>query len=342
MKFDATLLSFNLSEIPAYAKAAEALGFDGFWLAETQTDPFLGLTLAAAHTQKMDLGTGIAVAFPRSPTVTAMMAWNIAKMANGRFHLGLGSQVKAHNVLRYGVKWEKPIKKMRETIQAIRAVWHCWQTGEPLDYVGEFFKLQLMTPFFNPGPIDNPNIPIYISAVNKQMLRLSGEECDGVLLHALHSVPYIQEFALPHIETGLAKRGLKREDFQVTTAVFAIPTDNSDYAAWAKNFAKQQISFYLSTPAYRVVAEMHGWQETAQQLSQMARSNQWADMPALITDDILDVIAVTGTWTDLPAFVQQKYEGLLDRVSYYLPFIPGENIKGWQDTIHGFKTNSDL
>ena len=336
MKFDATLLSFDLADVPTYAQAAEALGFDGFWLAETQADPFLGLVLAAEHTQRMALGSGIAVAFPRSPTVTAMMAWNIAKMANGRFHLGLGSQVKAHNVLRYGVQWEKPIKKMRETIQAIRAVWHCWQTGEPLDYVGEFFKLQLMTPFFNPGPIDHPDIPIYISAVNEQMLRLAGEECDGVLLHALHSVPYIEEYALPHIETGLAKRGLKRADFGVTTAVFAIPTDDPTYAAWAKAHAQQQISFYLSTPAYRVLADMHGWQATARELSQMARSNQWAAMPALITDDILDTIAVTGTWADLPAIIQQKYGSLLDRVSYYLPFDPNENQAGWQATIKSF------
>ncbi len=336
MKFDATLLSFDLADIPAYTQAIETLGFDGLWLAETQADPFLGLVLAAEHAQKMELGTGIAVAFPRSPTVTAMMAWNIAKMANGRFHLGLGSQVKAHNVLRYGVQWEKPIKKMRETIQAIRAVWHCWQTGAPLDYVGEFFKLQLMTPFFNPGPIDNPHIPIYISAVNEQMLRLAGEECDGVLLHALHTVPYIESYALPHIESGLAKRGLTREDFGVTTAVFAIPTDDPPYAAWARAYAQQQISFYLSTPAYRIVAEMHGWQATAHELSLMARSNQWAAMPSLITDDMLDIIAVSGAWAELPILIHQKYGSLLDRVSYYLPFIPTENQAGWQATIKSF------
>jgi len=337
MKFDVTLLSFDLSDIPAYARAAEALGFDGFWLAETQADPFLGLALAAEHTQSIELGTAIAVAFPRSPTVTAMMAWNIARLANGRFHLGLGSQVKAHNVLRYGVPWEKPVKKMRETIEAVRAVWRCWQTGEPLDYVGEFFKLQLMTPFFNPGPIDKPHILIYLSAVNEQMLQLAGQTADGVMLHALHSVPYIQDYALPHIEKGLAKRGAAREGFSMVTAVFAIPTDKPQYAAWAKAHAKQQISFYLSTPAYRVLADLHGWQDTARQLSQMARANQWTAMPDLITDEILDVIAVTGTWAELPGIIMGKYGSLLDRVSYYLPFIPGENDAGWQASIQGFQ-----
>lgn len=338
MKFDLTLLSFTLDEMAMYAQAAERLGFDGFWLAETKGDPFLGLTLAAEHSRRMTLGTAIAVAFPRSPTTTAYIAWDLARFSNGRFTLGLGSQVKAHNVLRYGVKWEKPIKKMRETIQAIRACWDCWQNDKPLDYVGEFFKLQLMTPFFNPGPIEHPDIPIYVSAVNEQMLRLAGEECDGVHLHALHSVRYIEEFALPHIEAGRAKRGKGREGFGVVTAVFAIPTDDPTYATWAENYAKQQISFYLSTPAYRVIADLHGWQETADQLSQLARSGQWAAMPTLINDDILDTLAVRGTWADLPAIVQAKYGNLLDRVGYYLPFTPGENEAGWQATIAGFKS----
>lgn len=337
MKFDVTLLSFALEEIPAHVQAAERLGFDGLWMAETKGDPFLGLTLAAEHSRRLELGTAIAVAFPRSPTTTAYMAWDLARFSNGRFILGLGSQVKAHNVLRYGVKWEKPIKKMRETIRAIRALWHCWQTGEPLDFVGEFFKLQLMTPFFNPGPIAQPNIPIYVSAVNEQMLRLAGEECDGVHLHALHSVRYIEEFALPHIEAGLAKRGKTRADFALNTAVFAIPTDDPPYAAWAESHAKQQISFYLSTPAYRVVADLHGWQDVAQELSQMARSNQWAAMPDLINDEILETLAVTGTWAELPGIIAGKYGRLLDRVGYYLPFTPGENETGWQASIAAFK-----
>ena len=337
MKFDVTLLSFALEEIPAHVQAAERLGFDGLWMAETKGDPFLGLTLAAEHSRRLELGTTIAVAFPRSPTTTAYMAWDLARFSNGRFILGLGSQVKAHNVLRYGVKWEKPIKKMRETIRAIRALWHCWQTGEPLDFVGEFFKLQLMTPFFNPGPIAQPHIPIYVSAVNEQMLRLAGEECDGVHLHALHSVRYIEEFALPHIEAGLAKRGKTRADFALNTAVFAIPTDDPTYAAWAESHAKQQISFYLSTPAYRVVADLHGWQDVAQELSQMARSNQWAAMPDLINDEILETLAVTGTWAELPGIIAGKYGRLLDRVGYYLPFTPGENETGWQASITAFK-----
>ncbi|MCP4362949.1 MAG: TIGR03617 family F420-dependent LLM class oxidoreductase [Chloroflexi bacterium] len=322
----------------AFAQSAENIGFDGLWTAETNHDAFLPLALAAEHSQQMDLGTAIAVAFPRSPTILAQIAWDLAKYSNGRFILGLGPQVKAHNVLRLGTKWEKPVKKMRETIQAIHALWDCWQDGKPLDFEGEFFLLKLMTPFFNPGPIDVPKPPIYIAAVNKNMLRLAGELCDGAHLHVIHSVKYFDEFAFPHIEAGMAKNGRKRADFSATTSIFAIPTDDPEYAQWAEDFVKQQISFYMSTPAYRVLAQLHGWEDIAKTLSQMARNGRWDDMPALINDDILDIIAVTGTWAELPHIIHQKYGSRLDRVSYYLPYIPGQNEDSWRASIEEFKS----
>lgn len=337
MKFDVTLLVHDLAEMPAYTQAAEALGFDGLWTAETNHDVFLPLALAAEHSQRLNLGTAIAVAFPRTPTMLAYIAWDLAKYSHGRFILGLGPQVKAHNVLRLGTKWEKPIKKMRETIQAIHALWDCWQNDTPLDFYGEFFTLQLMTPFFNPGPIDYPKPPIYIAAVNRQMLQLAGELCDGVHLHAIHSIKYFDEFALPHLETGRAKSGRRREDFSNSTAVFTIPTDDPEYAAWAEEFVKQQISFYMSTPAYRVLAELHGWLPVAKELSELARNGRWAEMPTLINDDILDTIAVRGTWAELPQLIHKKYGSRIDRISYYLPYVPGQNEDGWRATIAAFK-----
>ena len=337
MKFDVTLLSHDLNEMAHFAQTAESLGFDGLWTAETSRDPFFPLLLGAEHSQKLQLGTAIAVAFPRSPAILAHMAWDLARFSNGRFMLGLGTQVKAHNVLRLGPRWEKPLKQMRETILAIRAFWDCWQNGGPLDFAGEYFKLQLMTPFFNPGPIANPHIPIYIAAVNKGMLSLAGELCDGVHIHALHSAKYLEEFALPHIEAGLQRNGRTRDDISLNTAVFAIPTDDPDYAQWAENHVKQQLSFYMSTPAYRVILEMHGWEATSRQLGDMARSGQWGEMPNLITDEMLDVMAVRGTWAELPGIIHTKYGNLLDRVSYYLPFVPGENEVGWQATIDNFR-----
>ena len=337
MKFDATLLTYSLDDIAKTTESVNQLGFDGLWVAETTTDPFMALTLAAEHSDSMNLGTGIAVTFPRSPATLAYIGWNLAQFSKGRFIMGLGTQVRAHNERRFGVKWEKPVKKMRETIIAMRAIWHCWQNGTKLDVQGEFFNLNLMSPFFNPGPHDYPDVPIYIAAVNKLMLRLAGEQCDGVLLHAIHSPTYINDFALPHIEAGMAKTGRTRENFTITTAVFAVPTDDPKEAQMAEAFVKQQISFYLSTPAYRIITEIHGWEETAFKLSKMARNGEWKDMPALINDDILDTLAISGKWAELPNIVHERYGDTLNRISYYLPFVPGQNDAGWQDSINEFK-----
>lgn len=337
MKIDVTFLQPKLEQMPAYAAAAEALGFDGFWVAETTGDPFLNLTLAAEHSRRMTLGTAIAVAFPRSPATLAYLAWDLQRFSRGRFVLGLGTQVKAHNVLRFGVKWEKPVKKLRETIEAIRAFWDCWQHGTPLDYTGEFFKLMLMTPFFDPGPIDFPRPPIYIAAVNEQMLRLAGSHGDGVHIHALHTVRYLRELALPAIEAGLAHSGRTRSDFIVNTTVFAVPTDDPAEARAAEANVRQQLSFYMSTPAYQSVLELHGWEAIGDRLGQMARSGQWDEMGKLISDEMLDTFAVTGSWTELPGLIRARYGDLLDRVSYYLPYEPGRNDAAWSATIGGFK-----
>jgi probable F420-dependent oxidoreductase len=245
--------------------------------------------------------------------------------------------VKAHNVLRFGVKWEKPVKKMRETIEAIRTFWECWQTGKPLDYAGEFFKLALMTPFFDPGPIDYPAPPIYIAAVNEQMLRLAGSHCDGVHIHALHTARYLREVALPEIETGLAKSDRARADFSVNTSVFAIPTDDPTEARAAEAHVRQQLSFYMSTPAYRSVLALHGWESAGDQLGQMARGGQWTEMGRLISDEMLDAFVVTGRWAELPGIIRTRYGDLLDRVGYYLPFEPGVNDAGWAASIAGFR-----
>lgn len=337
MKIDTTLLYHDLNDMEILTKAAEAIGFDGLWTSETSHDPFFPLVLAAEHSQQMNLGTAIAVAFPRSPTMLAHIAWDLARYSEGRFIMGLGTQVRAHNERRFGVKWEKPVQKLRETILAMRAIWDCWQNGTKLKVKGEFFNLSLMTPFFSPQPHDYANIPIYISAVNKLMLQLAGELCEGVHLHPLHTVRYLEEFALPQIQTGLEKTGRKREDITLASGIFVIPTDDIKPASHHEAYVRQQISFYMSTPAYRVVQNLHHWEALSKQLSQLAREGKWKEMPNLITDEMLDAFAVSGTWAELPDKVQQKYGNLLDRVSYYMPFVPGENDQGWYDTIAGFR-----
>ena len=337
MKFDTVLLFHNLDQIVDYTKAAEAIGFDGVWTAETQTNPFLPLALAAEHSERVTLGTAIATAFPRSPTVLAHTAYDLARYSNGRFVLGLGTQVRAHNELRLGVKWEKPVRKLRETIEAIQALWDTWEHGTPLRYKGEFFNLRLMTPFFAAPPLRLPRPPIYIAAVNELMLKLAGKACDGVHLHALHTVKYLQEYAIPHIEAGMAQTGRSADNFTYATAIFAIPTDDNRPASEHEQFVKQQISFYMSTPAYRIVQQLHGWENIAHALSKLARSGAWDEMPNLITDEILSEMAITGPWARLPHIVKERYGDLLDRTSFYLDFVPGQSDAGWQAAIAGFK-----
>ncbi|NJN93611.1 MAG: TIGR03617 family F420-dependent LLM class oxidoreductase, partial [Anaerolineales bacterium] len=252
------------------------------------------------------------------------------------FILGLGAQVKAHNERRLGVKWEKPVEKMREVILALRHFWDCWQNGTRLNFRGEFFKLTLMTPFFNPGPHDYPHVPIYLAGVNARMCQLAGELCEGLHVHPLHTVRTLREVTLPNIEHGLALSGRRRSDMELSSSIFVIPTDDPVQAQRCEAETRQQIAFYASTPAYRVVFDVHGWSQTAEQLSALAARGRWAEMPALIGDDILAEFVLRGTWAELPGLVKAKYGGLLDRVSYYFPFGPGQNDQGWQATLAGF------
>lgn len=337
MKFDASLLSSDLADMAAYGAAVESIGFDGLWMAETNGDPFARLLLAAEHSQRILLGTAIAVAFPRSPTVIAHTAWDLARFSQGRFVLGLGSQVRGHIERRFGVAWGKPVSKLREMILAIRALWGCWQEGTALDFKGEFFHLNLMTPFFNPGPHDFPGIPIFVSAVNRGMLQMAGEVCDGVHLHALHTVKYLREFALPNLGVGLEKSGRSRSDLTLNTAVFVIPLDDPATAFEAERFVRQQLSFYLSTPAYKVVSDLHGWGDISARLSRLARRGQWDEMPGLINDDIMESCTISGRWAELPDRITSRYGSMIDRIAYYLPFVPGEKDDGWRQTIAGFK-----
>ena len=337
MKLDTWLLQHTLEQMPALTQAAEAIGFDGLWTAEAGSNAFLPLVLAAEHSERLRLGTSIAVAFPRTPTMLAHLGWDLARYSHGRFIMGLGAQVKAHNERRLGVKWDNPIGRMRETIEAMRAIWDTWQDGRPLNYEGAFFQLNLMTPFFSGAPLDVPRPPVHISAINEQMLRLAGEVCDGVNLHPFHSVKYLEEFAWPHLNAGLAADGRTRDDFTAVGSVFVIPTNGNKPAAAYEQFVREQLSFYMSTPAYRIVVELHGWEETARRLSQLARQGAWQEMPGLLNDEMMDAFSVRGTWGELPPLIQARYGDLLDRLSYYLPFVPGEEDEGWAATIAGFR-----
>ncbi len=325
MHFDASLPPLDLRQVPQVAQAAEALGFDAVWTAETQHNPFLPHALIAEHTQRLTMGTAVAIAFARSPADLAYTAWDLAAASQGRFILGLGTQVKAHITRRFGMPWpDSVVGKFREQIQAIRAFWHTWQTGEPLNFRGTYYKLTLMSPFFNPGPIEHPQIPIFIAGVNTGLARLAGEVADGFLVHPFHTVRYLREVLLPAITKGATKAGRRRQDVQIMLTAFVVTDDQE------RDFVRQQIAFYASTPSYRRVMALHGWEEVAERLSALAARGQWAEMPALISDEMLATFAVQAHPTELAAALRERYAGLADRLALYSPFVPGQRDAFWQ------------
>ena len=329
-KIDASLPTVPLKEVPAIAKAAEGMGFDALWTSETQHDPFLPCALIAEHTQRLNFGTAIAVSFARSPATLAYTAWDLAAQSHGRFMLGLGTQVKAHVERRFGMQWpESVVRKLREQIQAIRAFWDAWQNGTKLNFRGEYYKLTLMSPFFNPGPIEHPDIPIYIAGVNEGLAKLAGELCDGFHVHPFHSPRYLTEVILPAVERGLEKGGRKRQEIAVSVTAF-VATSSEEEA-----FAREQIAFYASTPSYRPVMALYGWGTLAERLSTHASRGQWNKMPELVTDEMLHEFCLVTDEDNLAAALKERYGRITDRLGLYTPFVPGTAAARWERLISG-------
>jgi probable F420-dependent oxidoreductase len=333
MQIDVLLGRVALTDIPAVAQAAEQLGFDGLWTTESQHDPFIPLTLASQVTSRLMLGTAIAVAFPRSPIVTAHTSWDLQALSRGRFILGLGTQVRGHIERRFGLTWESPGPKLREYIRALRAIWDCWQHGTPLAVTGAFYNLTLMTPFFSPGALGYSRPPIYIAGVNPYMCRLAGELGDGFHVHPLHSAKYLQDAVLPRIDEGAKKAGRQRQDVTLFAPVFVATGERRSEIEAAKAAVKQQIAFYASTRNYRPVLEMHGWGDLGPVLTQKATAGDWHGMAAEITDAMLEEFAVVGPAEEIPNRLKARYTGLLDRLAFYQGYHPGERESFWQQVI---------
>lgn len=335
----------HLPHVPAVAKAAEAMGFDALWTQETQHNPFLPCVLINEHTTRLKSGTAIAVSFARSPADLAYTAWDLAAQSGGRFILGLGTQVKAHIERRFGMKWpDSVVGQLREQIGAIRALWNCWQDGEKLNFRGEYYKLSLMSPFFNPGPLPHPSpspagrgiqgeglIPIYIAGVNTGLARLAGETCEGFHAHPFHSPRYLQEIILPAIQEGAEKAGRHRRDVSVSVTTFVVTSPEE------QNFVRSQIAFYASTPSYRPVFALHGWEEVAERLSAHAAKAEWGEMFGLITDEILETFCIVTDEASLPGKLKERYAGLADRLTLYSPFTPGERDAFWKRLVEAFQ-----
>jgi probable F420-dependent oxidoreductase len=333
MKIDGGI-GFDPSGIAAQAIKAEESGYDGVWSAETNHDPFLPIAVGASATEKLEFGTGIAVAFARNPMTLAVLANDLQLLSKGRFMLGMGSQIKPHITKRFSMPWSHPAPRMRELILAIRAIWKTWETGEPLAFRGEFYTHTLMTPFFNPGPNPYGNPKILLAAVGELMTEVAGEVGDGFLVHGFSTERYLREVSLPALERGAAKAGKTRLDLTVSYPGFVVtgPDDKSMEAA-AKG-VREQIAFYGSTPAYRPVLELHGWGDLQPELNSLSKRGEWEKMGELINDDILNAFAVVAPLDQVAAEVRNRFEGLVDRFSFYAPYKVDPDM--WKGVLAGF------
>jgi len=334
LKVDAEVALASPAEAASLAAKAEEYGFDCLWVNETKHDPFIQIALAAGSTRNIELGTSIALAFTRSPTTIAYTAWDLQNVSKGRFVLGLGSQVKGHIERRFGLKWEPPAPKMKDVVLALRSVWGSWQTGSRLDYNGRFFHLNLMTPFFDPGPIEHPAIPVYIAAVSEGMCRAGGMVADGIHVHPLHTVKYLREVIRPAIAEGASRASRKKEDITVAASVFSAVGENESEIEAVKETLRQQIAFYASTRSYKKVLELHGWGDVGEKLRSLSLKGEWASMAREVTDGMLEEFVVRGTWSEIGRIVDKKYAGLVDRVRMYLPFDGDEK---WRTLVEGFR-----
>jgi probable F420-dependent oxidoreductase len=313
-------ISFDPSDAIGSATQAEKDGFDGLWCAETAHDPFLPLLLAAEHTERIELGTAIAVAFARNPMTTAVLANDLQTYSKGRFLLGLGSQIKPHITKRYSMPWSHPAARMREFISAMRAIWSAWHDGTKLAFRGDFYTHTLMTPFFNAGPNPYGPPPVFLAAVGQLMTEVAGEVADGLLAHGFTTERYMREVTLPALERGLTKSGRTREGFEISYPAMVVTGANDAEMAAAVQGVKAQLAFYGSTPAYKPVLALHGWGDLHSELNLLSKRGEWVQMAGLITDDIVDAFAVVGPPGEIPAKLLGRYGDMVSRISFYAPY----------------------
>ncbi len=313
MKVDAGGL-IDLRTAAAVATAAEAGGYDGVWSAEVSHDALLPLALAASSTTAIDLGTGILVAFARGPMTVANAVWDLQRYSNGRMHLGLGSQVKPHIERRFSMPWSRPAARMREYIAALHAIWHSWQEGMPLSFQGDFYQHTLMTPMFDPGPLECARPKVLLAAVGPAMAAVAGEKADGLIIHGFTTERYATQVTLPAFEAAVAREGRNRFDLEVKYAPI-VATGEGEAMARAIAGARQQIAFYASTPAYRPLLEFHGWGDLQTELRTMTLRGQWQTMERLIDDEILNAFAVVAAPSELPQALRARCLPIADRVS---------------------------
>jgi probable F420-dependent oxidoreductase len=309
--------------IPDAVRRIEALGFDGIVSPEINRDPFLPLMVAAAHSTRLQLSTGVAIAFPRAPMVTAQIAWDLQRYSNGRFVLGLGSQVRKHNEDRFSVPWSAPVPRMREYVLCLRAIWDSWQHRTKPAFEGKHYRYTYTTPFFDPGPLEHPRIPVHVSAVNPAMCRLVGEVCDGGRLHGFCTRKYLDDVVLPNVAAGAARAGRSLDDIELSGGGF-LATGRDDAAVAAQvQMVRTQISFYGSTPAYHGVFAVHGLEDLGLRLNRLSREGKWGEMIAAVPEDVVRLFAAVGRWDEIVPVIRERFRGI-SRLAFYLTAGPDE------------------
>ena len=319
MRIETTLPLGDWRAVGPAARRAEELGFDGITSPEIANDPFVPLAFAALATERIRLGTAIAVAFPRSPMVVANLAWDLQKNSRGRFALGLGPQVKGHNERRFGVPWGPPVPRLREYVESLRAIWRCWEKREPLRYEGAHYRFTLMTPEFSPPPSGLPPVPVTIAAVGKDMLKLAGRVCDGVRLHGFCTRRYLEELALPQLRAGLEQSGRDRRRFEIWGGGFIATGRDADEVARQVEWTRYRIAFYGSTRTYSRVLSLHGWDELAARLHEMSKRGQWNEMAAQISDEVVHEFVAVAPYDQLVGAVEKRFGGLVDAIAIGFP-----------------------
>ena len=322
MKIDATLPS-TIAEAGSAAAEFEAANYDGVWTAETAHDPFLPLVAAASATERVDLGTSIAVAFARNPMLLANIGWDLQAYSRGRFHLGLGSQIKPHITKRFSMEWSHPAPRMREMIQAVRAIWATWLNGEPLAFRGEFYRHTLMTPFFTPDAADLDGFgppKVFLAGVGQLMTEVAGEVCDGFFCHGFTTERYLREVTIPALQRGRERAGLSLDGFEISGPLFVVSGNTEEEMAAAAKATRQQIAFYGSTPAYRAVLDLHGWGELQDELNGLSKRGEWETMGELIDDEVLNTFAVVAEPEGIAPELRARFGDIVDRLGFYAPY----------------------
>ena len=324
----------RLAEVAGAAREVEQLGYDGCWTAEISHDPFLPLTLAAEHTSKVELGTSIAVAFARNPMTVANVGWDLQEFSRGRLLLGLGTQIKPHIEKRFSMPWSRPVRRMREFVLAVQAIWDCWHNGTRLSFEGDFYTHRLMTPMFTPEPQPYGTPKILVAAVGELMTEMCGEVTDGMIAHAFTTKRYFDKVTIPALQRGLATSGRTRADVQMFCPVFVVTGTGEAEMAAAAAGTRKQIAFYASTPAYRKVLELHGWGELQTDLHRLLLDGRWDAMADLIDDEILETFAVVAPVDRLAAALTRRCDGIIDRVMVGLPAgTPEATVRAFLDEV---------